>query len=151
MHPLHGSPHLVHYHFGLGITLRALVPAAGTAYGDVVLSVPQHPVPAEAVFQPGLGPVYPLVSHCWDVMAQPYTYKLRLPSRIWVRNAPPGVPAPRSSASWAMSDCAGPASLLNISHGDLTNTGLVDHRLHSRAGFGLFATRNSLRYLGCDI
>ena len=45
-------------HFGPGMTLRALVPAAGTACG--VLSVLQHPVPAEAVLKPGRGPVYPV-------------------------------------------------------------------------------------------
>ena len=58
-------------HFGPDMTLRALVRAAGTACGDVVLGVPQHPVPAEAVLKPGLGPVYPLVSRCLDRMAQP--------------------------------------------------------------------------------
>ena len=62
---------MVYMHFGPGMTLRALVPAAGTACGDVVLNVPRHPVSAEAVLKPGLGPVYPLVSRCLDVMAQP--------------------------------------------------------------------------------
>ena len=60
--------HMVLGHFGPGMTLRAHVRAAGTACGNEVLSVPQHLVPAEAVFQPGLGL---LVSRCRDVMTQP--------------------------------------------------------------------------------
>ena len=36
-------------HLGSGMTLRALVPATGTTCGDIVLGVPQHPIPAEAV------------------------------------------------------------------------------------------------------
>ena len=58
-------------HFGSGMTLRALVPAAGTTCGDIILGVPQHPVPAKVVLEPGLGPVYPLVSGCWNIMTQP--------------------------------------------------------------------------------
>ena len=60
--------HMVLEHFCPGMTLRALVRAAGTACGDVALSVLQHLVPAEAVFQPGLGL---LVSRCRDVMTLP--------------------------------------------------------------------------------
>ena len=70
---------MVHEHFGPGMTLRALVHAAGTACGDVIPSVPQHPVPAEAVLKPGLGPVKPLVSRCREVMAQPEDFLLELP------------------------------------------------------------------------
>ena len=40
---------MVYMHFGPDMTLRAFVPAAGTACGDVFLGVPQHPIPAEAV------------------------------------------------------------------------------------------------------
>ena len=67
MDPLHGSPYMTLKHFGFGMTLRTLVPAAGTACGDLVLSVPQHPVQAEAILQSSLGPAYPLVSNSWDV------------------------------------------------------------------------------------
>ena len=63
-----GAPDMVLEHFGSSITLRGLVPAAGTACGDGVLSVPQQLVPAEAVLQPGFGL---LVSRCRDVMTQP--------------------------------------------------------------------------------
>ena len=66
-------------HLGSGMTLRALVPAAGTTCGDKVLGVSQHPVPAEAVLKPGLGPVYPLVSSCRNVMAQPEDFLPELP------------------------------------------------------------------------
>ena len=70
---------MVFEHFGPCMTLRALVPAAVTTCEDVVLNVPQHPVPAEVVLQPGLGPVYPLVFRCWDVMTQPEDFLPELP------------------------------------------------------------------------
>ena len=66
-------------HLGSGMTLRELVPAAGTAGGDTVLGVPKHPIPAEAVLKPGLGPVYPLVSGCRNIMAQPEDFLPELP------------------------------------------------------------------------
>ena len=66
-------------HFGSGMTLRALVPAAGTTCGDIILGVPQHPITAEAVPKPSLGPVYPLVSGCWNIMAQPEDFLPELP------------------------------------------------------------------------
>ena len=67
-------------HLGSGMTLRALVPAAGTTCGDIVLGVPQHPIPAQAVLKPGLGPVYPLVSNCR--MAQPDDLLPELPGNL---------------------------------------------------------------------
>ena len=56
-----------------------LVPAAGTAGGDIVIGVPQHPVPAKAVLKPGLGPIYPLVSSCRNVIAQTEDFLPELP------------------------------------------------------------------------
>ena len=66
-------------HLGSGMTLRELVPAAGTICGDIVLGVPQHPIQAEAVLKPGLRPVYPLVSGCRNVMAQSKDFLPELP------------------------------------------------------------------------
>ena len=66
-------------HLGSGMTLRALVPATGTTCGDIVLGVPQHPIPAEAVLKPSFGPIYPLVSSCRDVMTQPEDFLPELP------------------------------------------------------------------------
>ena len=62
-------------HLGSGMTLRELVPAAGTAGGDIVLSVPQHPIPAEAVLKP---------------------------SQSWVRNGPSWRPGSSKSTSLGM-------------------------------------------------
>ena len=63
-------------HFGSGMTLRALIPSSGTTCGD---GVSQYQAPTEAVLKPGLGPVYLLVSRCWDVMAQPEDFMPELP------------------------------------------------------------------------
>ena len=79
VHPLHRSPCMVLEHLGSCMTLRELVPAAGTTCGDIVLGVPQHPIPAQAVLKPGLGPVYPLVSGCRNVTAQPEDFLPELP------------------------------------------------------------------------
>ena len=62
--------HVSFKHFGSSMTLSALVPAAETACGDMVLCLPQHPVLAEAVLKPRHGPVYPNVFRCQDVTAQ---------------------------------------------------------------------------------
>ena len=57
----------------------ALVPAAGTVGGDIVLGVLQHPVKEKTVLKPDLGPVYPLVPGCRNVMAQTEDFLPELP------------------------------------------------------------------------
>ena len=59
-------------HLSSGMTLRDRM-------WDIVLGVPQHPVPAKAVLKPGLGPVYPLVSGSLNVVAQPEDFLPDIP------------------------------------------------------------------------
>ena len=70
---------MVFEHLVSDMRLRELVPATGTICGDIVLGVPQHSIPAEAVHKIGFGPVYPLVSSCWNLMTQPEDFLPELP------------------------------------------------------------------------
>lgn len=59
---------MVRQHLSPSMALWSLIPAAKSTRTDTLLHLSHHTIP-EAISQPGLGTIYPLMPSGWNVMS----------------------------------------------------------------------------------